>query len=117
MKIKLLENTLAILFIITMNHAAQGQRNSAGQQERETLREQPLPSSSILKVFFKDLTAADINTLNQRFQVLEADGIRLIAYSLSDKTVVVSYSGKPEEQRRIQKVFFDSGLQFFYPAH
>jgi len=70
--------------------------------------------SATLKVSFKELTAADVTAMGQRFQLHGLNDVVIVSSNIAQGIVEIQFSGKPEEQRKIQQIFIDAGLKFFY---
>lgn len=70
--------------------------------------------SATLKVHFKELTPADVTAIGQRFLLHGLNDVSIISSDMTSKIIEIQFSGKPEEQRKIQQIFLDAGLKFFY---
>lgn len=96
---------------------AQNAANKNANDGLAGINEAQLRSDVLLKVNFKELTDADVSAIGQKLERDHMDDVAITASDVSKRTVTLSYSGKPEDQRKIQQVFFDLHLSFYYNSH
>ena len=106
--------TQVLLVFLLFTIAASAQTSSANNPSYASDADASGERSATLKVHFKELTAADVTAIGQRFQLHGLNDVSIVSSDVAQRIIEIQFSGKPEEQRKIQQIFIDGGLKFFY---